>query len=78
MPLRVVSIDAAFDLVAAFDIEARLHTSREMLEFLGPHKDLLATAPTEREYRRLLIETESRLLGETVNWYARRSFMGVA
>jgi len=25
-----------------------------------------------------VIETETRLLGETVNWFARRSFVGVA
>jgi hypothetical protein len=75
--LPVIAV-ASLSIVAAFDLEARLHTSMEMLEFLEPHKDLLATATTARDYRRLLIETESRLLGETVNWYARRSFMGVA
>jgi hypothetical protein len=68
---------AALSLAAAFDLEARLHTSVEMLEFLAEQKTLLENASSAREYSRLLIETESRLLGETVNWYARRSFVGV-
>jgi hypothetical protein len=75
--LPVVAV-AALSLVGAFDLDARLHTSGEMLEFLKPQRALLAAASTRREYSQLLIETESRLLGETVNWYARRSFLGVA
>lgn len=69
---------AALSLAAAFDLEARLHTSKEMLAFLNRQVLLLNLASSPREYNRLLLETESRLLGETVNWYARRSFLGIA
>jgi hypothetical protein len=69
---------AALSLAAAFDQEARYHTSKEMLEFLLVQTDLLKSAGSPREFSRLLLETESRLLGETANWYARRAFVGVA
>ena len=75
--LPVIAV-AALSLAAAFDLEARFATSKEMLAFLDEQKTLLENASSAREYSRLLIETESRLLGETVNWYARRSFVGVA
>jgi hypothetical protein len=75
LPLVAVG---ALTLAAAFDLEARQHTSEEMLDFLRHQRELLVTASSPREYGRLLIETESRLLGETVTWYARRSFVGVA
>lgn len=39
---------------------------------------LLKEASSEREFDKLMLETESRLLGETVNWFSRRSFTGVA
>jgi hypothetical protein len=69
---------AGLSLAAAFDMEARVHISREMTVFLKGQKTLLEEATTSREYARLLQETESRLLGETANWYTRRSFTGVA
>lgn len=69
---------AALSLAAAFDLEAKSHTSEEMVAFLEGQARLLENATTSREFAKLLIETESRLLGETVNWYARRSFVGVA
>jgi len=73
--LPVIAV-AALSLAVAFDLEARQHTSSELLEFLLPQKTLLENASSAREYSRLLLETESRLLGETVNWYARRSVVG--
>jgi hypothetical protein len=69
---------AALSLAAAMDLEARKHTYGEMLEFLHEQKNRLNQAPTERDFVRLLLETESRLLGETTNWHSRRSFTGVA
>jgi hypothetical protein len=69
---------AALSLAAAFDLEAKKHTSHEMVNFLKHQAKLLKSATTPSEFTKLLIETESRLLGETVNWYARRSFVGVA
>jgi len=75
--LPVIAV-AALSLAAAFDVEARYHTSKELLEFLQQQVGLLQNASSLHEYSRLMLETESRLLGETVNWYARRSFLGVA
>lgn len=75
--LPVIAV-ASLSLAAAFDLEARIANAREMLQFLSDQKLLLENAASEREYCRLLIETEARLLGETVNWYGRRSFLGVA
>ena len=69
---------AALSLAAAFDLQAKKHTSDELIAFLENQARLLEGATTSREFAKLLIETESRLLGETVNWYARRSFVGVA
>jgi len=74
--LPVVAV-AALSLAAAFDVAAKEHTSSEMLEFLERQAVLLEGADSPREFSRLLIETESRLLGETVNWYARRFYVGV-
>ena len=41
-----------------------------------------AAAPDEaglrRELRRLILETETRLLGETADWYVRRYFTSIA
>jgi len=75
--LPVVAV-AALSLAAAFDLEAKEHTSSEMFAFLQEQKALLEGAQSPSEVSRLVIETESRLLGETANWYARRSFVGVA
>jgi hypothetical protein len=69
---------AALSLAAAFDWAARQSTFVEILVFLRAQHQLLQRATTEREYGRLVLETESRLLGETVNWYSRRAFTGVA
>jgi hypothetical protein len=69
---------AALSLASAFDLEARHTNSKEMLEFLLTQRELLNRASSAREYAQLLIETENRLLGETVCWYARRAFLGVS
>lgn len=69
---------AALSYSAAHDLQARAHTFTEMFEFLTNQTKLLQEVSTEREFVRLLTETEARLLGETATWYSRRSFTGVA
>ena len=75
--LPVIAV-ATLSLALAFDLEAKEHTASELLIFLNEQKALLMDAQSLGEVCRLVIETETRLLGETVNWYARRSFVGVA
>jgi hypothetical protein len=64
-------------LAAAMDYEARTHTFGEVLIFLSRQRELLRHAVTRREFEGLMLETEARLLGETANWYSRRSYLGV-
>lgn len=75
--LPVIAV-AALSLAAAFDLEARSHTYEEMVDFLRIQIPRLESAATENEFATLAHQTESRLLGETANWYARRAFTGVA
>jgi hypothetical protein len=75
--LPVVAM-AALSLAASLDLEARTHIYEEMLDFLKAQTALLNQAGSENEFAALAVETESRLLGETANWYARRAFTGVA
>lgn len=75
--LPVVAV-AALSLAAAKDLEARSHTFQEMRHFLIHQAKLLKNAASEREFAKLLHETESRLLGETVTWFSRRTFTGIA
>ncbi|WAC19596.1 hypothetical protein OVA24_20465 [Luteolibacter sp. SL250] len=67
----------ALSLAASFDLEARSHTYQEMLEYLQKIRPLFAAAKSERAFTHLMLQTESRLLGETANWASRRSFTGV-
>ncbi|MEO5714723.1 MAG: hypothetical protein ABIT37_14645 [Luteolibacter sp.] len=75
--LPVVAV-AALSLAAANDLEARHHTFAEMHDFLKSQTIRIGKCGSEREFSRLLLETESRLLGETLNWFSRRSFTAVA
>jgi hypothetical protein len=75
MPVLAV---AALSIAAALDLEARKHTYKEMLEFLEQQVKFLHDASFQREFARLLLETEARLLGEITTWFSRRSFTGVA
>lgn len=68
----------ALSLSAAQDLEARIHTYGDMLRFLERQERLLQDATSAREFGTLVSQTESRLLGENVNWFWRRSFTGVA
>lgn len=74
MPVVAVG---ALSLSAAFDLAARHHTFSDMSHFLTKQQENLRNAVTEREFIKLVHETETRLLGETANWYSRRSFTGV-
>lgn len=65
---------AALSLAASFDVEARVATYSEMLEFLASNDDSLKSVTSEQEFISLALETERRLLGETVGWHSRRAF----
>jgi hypothetical protein len=69
---------AALSLAIAFDVEARKHTYDEALKFLGTQRKQLEHAMSERSFCMLAMETEGRLLGETVSWYARHTAISVA
>jgi hypothetical protein len=69
---------AALSLSASLDLQARANTYQEMLDFLKVHVEHLREAASEREFAELAIEAETRLLGETVTWYFRRSYTSVA
>jgi hypothetical protein len=69
---------AALSLAAAFDLHAKEQTSADMLKFLERQATHLERAGSAGEFRRLLLQTEAQLLGETANWYARRAFVSVA
>lgn len=62
---------------AAIDCEARVETFGETLRFLRRQRPLLEQAASAGEFDGLLLETETTLLGETVNWFSRRSNTGV-
>ena len=62
---------------AALDCEARVETFGETLRFLKRQRPLLEQAASVGEFDGLLLETETTLLGETANWFSRRSNTGV-
>ena len=63
---------------AANDYEARVHTFGAMADFLQDQVTAFKSASSESEVRRLVEQTETELLKETVEWYNRRTFAGVA
>ena len=69
---------AALTVSSSLDYEARGHVYAEMVEFLGHQTAYLCAAGSEGEFAELALATEAHLLGETANWFARRSFLGVA
>ena len=86
LPIAAVG---ALSLAASFDLEAEVQTYADALKALDPTnrpsdskqvgmKQLLEGARTEVEFHRLMIETETLLLSEIANWYARRSVKGVS
>ena len=75
--LPVLSV-AAMSLAASFDLDARMHTYEEMVRALSEQRDFIADAQSEHEFVTLVLQTETRLLGENVNWFSRRAFTGVS
>jgi hypothetical protein len=75
--LPVVAV-AALSLAASRDLEARVNIYGELVTFLKKQVEMIENADSEHEFAALVIEAESRLLGETAAWYSRRSFTGVS
>ncbi len=63
---------------AGQDYATRLHTYREMLEFLTGQVKRFELATSAREVEHLVQTTEQHLLGETADWSRRRRVLGVA
>lgn len=74
--LPVIAV-GALSLAASFDLEARTHTYLEMSEYLRKIRPMFDAAGSERAFTHLVLQVESRLLGETATWASRRSFTGV-
>lgn len=75
--LPVVAV-AVLSFTAALDMEARSHTFAQMHEFVARQARHMAGAGSAGEAASSAAETESRLLGETVAWYARRAYTSIA
>lgn len=75
--LPVLSV-AAMSLAASFDLDARKHTYREMIRALVQQREFIEGANSEHEFATLVLQTEARLVGENVSWFARRAFTKVA
>ncbi|MEP6836354.1 MAG: hypothetical protein ABJB74_23390 [Gemmatimonas sp.] len=73
-----VAAVGAMSLAASFDLEARENTYSETLESLKTLVLHLEQATTEREFTRLALAAEERLLGETADWAGRRAYTGVS
>jgi len=69
---------AVMSLAAAHDLDARANIFDEMHRFLARQERDIAAASSLPELALLIAETESRLLGETLNWFARRAYISVA
>ena len=63
---------------AAKDYEARVAIYEEMAGWLEEQTKRFEQATSLREFQSLVSATELRLLGETTEWYSRRSFTSVA
>jgi hypothetical protein len=68
---------AGLSWAAALDYEARAETYRETRNFLDRNHGAFERADTPEEFERLVVETESVLLGEVSNWFSRRASTGV-
>jgi len=72
-----VAAVGALSLAASFDLEARVHTFTETRDYLKLTRPYLAQVRSERALCHLVLQVESRLLGETAAWFSRRLFTGV-
>ncbi|HET9978726.1 MAG TPA: hypothetical protein VFQ20_14905 [Burkholderiaceae bacterium] len=75
--LPVVAV-GCLSWAAAADLEARAKTYADMHAFLGRQVDALRGAASARDFARAVRETELGLLAETLGWFARRMWKGVA
>ena len=62
----------------AMDWEARAHTFDDMHQFVDRQCSHIEAAASFRELTALALQTEGRLLGETLSWFGRRAYVGVA
>jgi hypothetical protein len=63
---------------SAGDLDARAKTFDEMQRFLAHKVDQLKACEHGLEFHHLVREVETHLLGENLQWYARRIFVSVA
>lgn len=75
MPVLAVG---AMSWSSALDLRAREVTFTDMGHFLSRQRKRLLVAANEAEFLALTLDTEVRLLGETLTWYSRRAFFSVA
>lgn len=73
-----VAAVGAMSLAAAWDAEARAHTFARMKGYLLQQAEQLRRAESRRESALLAEETERQLLNETLTWFSRRTFTGIA
>lgn len=69
---------AGLSLAAASDWEATHYESSALHAYLQRQKLELEGVSSAHECRRMVMEIESRLLGKELNWFNRRSFLGIA
>jgi hypothetical protein len=74
LPVAAVGL---LSIAAARDAHARADIYKNMVGVLARQQQLLAGAKSAREAAALIGETESRLLEENLQWYARRKYTGV-
>lgn len=75
LPVVAVGI---MSLATAMDWEARAHSFDDMQHFVARQAALVEMASSLREFTSLVLQTEARLLAETLSWFGRRSYVGVA
>lgn len=75
LPVVAVGI---MSLATALDWEARAHSFDDMQHFVERQATLVEMASSLREFTSLVLQTEARLLAETLSWFGRRSYVGVA
>ncbi len=72
--LPIVAV-GALSLAASLDLHGRAHTYSDMLKSITKQAENLRKASSERSFAALALETETLLLGETANWYSRRTYL---
>jgi hypothetical protein len=65
---------AAMSWSSASELESRVHTFSAAHAFLQEQRVLIERCRSLAEFEKLLLSTETVLLGENVTWYTRRTF----